>query len=365
MTTIQPATRNTIPVLAKRTTATTIIEGLDVLHQSPVSRRLLSVLFATGISVTSPASAEPPAKGMRPTAPRSRLRASKAPSVRRVRPERIHSQIPPRWKDRDLGAPYDQACRGVETLRRREGKTPFSLGEELSYELSVSGAYVGRMETKVGRPRKVEGRRRLVLFGRARTNQLLTALKPFVGRYMAMVDPVSLSPLGVRTELTYGTDARWERIRFEHNQRGVRTDYLLRGREKARQYGDAEHDLTDVLTLLYVARTVELDRGLEVCQDVFGARRLWRMTAAVEGSRAVRTPAGEMDSWFVRSVFDRKPTPGLSRTKRPRIEMDVFLAKDETQAPLQFVVRLEGVEAVGRLVRWSTRGRTSEAEWGI
>ena len=182
---------------------------------------------------------------------------------------------------------------------------------------------------------------------------------------MAMVEPEGLAPLGVRTELTYGTDARWERIRFRPNMRSVRSDYLLRGKQQAREYSDAEHDLTDVLTLLYVGRTVELDRGLEVCQDVFAARRLWRMTAKVEGSRTVRTPAGRMEAWYVRSVFDRKPTPGLSRTKRPRIEMDVFLAIDDSQAPLRFVVRLEGVEAVGRLVRWSTQGRTSESEWGI
>lgn len=292
------------------------------------------------------------------------LRVSRTAGSATAPPERSRSR-PAARDDRDLGPPYDRACPGVEVLGRRKSKLPFSPGEELSYELSVSGAYVGRMETKVGRPRDIEGRRRLVLFGRARTTQLLSALKPFAGRYMAMVDPVRLSPLGVRTELTYGTDARWERIRFRPDMRGVRTDYQLQGKRRAREYGNADHALTDVLTLLYVARTVELDRGIEVCQDVFGARRLWRMTAEVEGSRRVQTPAGRMDSWFVRSIFDRKPTPGLSRTARPRIEMDVFLSKDETQTPLRFVVRLKGIEAVGRLVRWSTRGRTAESEWGI
>jgi hypothetical protein len=251
----------------------------------------------------------------------------------------------------------------VEVLTRRGGKAAFTPGEELDYEITVAGAFVGRMEMKVGKPRKVEGRIRLPLFARARTSDFVGTFKAFEGRYMAMVDPQTLDPLGVRTESTYGEEPRWERIRFTDDHRAVGADVLLEGQELRREYA-GEHALTDLLTLLYQARVVTVQPGLTSCQDVFAARRLWRMTAKVERVVEVDTPAGARPAYLVKTVFDRKPTPGLNNQVRPKMEVDVYLAADAAQAPLQFVVRAEGVEALAKLVRWSTTGG-SEQGWGF
>ena len=121
--------------------------------------------------------------------------------------------------------------------------------------------------------------------------------------------------------------------------------------------------MTDLLSMLYLARQIDVRDGLAACQYVFGARRLWRMDAHVNGSRELSTPAGDMDAWRVKVSFDRMPTPGLNNKKRPHYNMDVFLAKDETRTPLAFVVQYGSITARGDLRRWSLGGRSKDAAW--
>ena len=254
-------------------------------------------------------------------------------------------------------------CNGLWALPRTSRPT-FKVGEELGYELSVAGAYVGRFETKVGRPRRIDGQRVLPLFGRARTTGFAKSFRPFVGRYMAMAQPGRLSPIGMRVEATYGDDQRWERVRFGTGGREVRADFTLRGRQLRRDY-TSNHEMTDLLSMLYLARQVDVQDGLAACQHVFGARRLWQMTARVDGTESMSTPAGRMDAWRVRVSFDRMPTPGLNNSRRPHYDMDVFLAKDKSHTPLAFVVQYGSVTARGDLRRWSLKGRSREDAWAF
>lgn len=331
---------------------------------NPVFPSWLSALSAAALvaGLAAPAAAAAPTRAVAakagPAALKSKLTVvpAKAPKPKVPRP--AAPAKPP-----SLPNPYKEPCPGVESLGKRAGDLPFQMGEELAYEITVSGAFVGRMEMKVGKPRKVEGKIRVPLFARARTSDFVATFKAFEGRYMAMVDPHSLDPLGVRTESTYGDEPRWERIRFSDDHRSVGADVLLEGRELRREYA-SEHALTDLLTLLYQARMVSVQPGLKACQDVFASRRLWRMTASVDEVVPVDTPAGERDTYLVKTAFDRKPTHGLNNNVRPHMEVDVYLAADASQAPLQFVIRAEGVEAVAKLVRWSTKGG-SEQGWGF
>lgn len=284
-------------------------------------------------------------------------RAQTRPQTQRVRPRALRrSGLVLRRQLPRHRAPFKRgtACAGMEKLPVRDER-PFEIGEELAYEIVVAGAYVGRLETKIGAPRNLDGKTVIPLFGRARTSVFVSTVQPFEGRYMALVDPETLAPVGVRVEGTYGGDARWERIRFLQGQRKVTAEFLLRGQERTRTYV-GRHDLTDILTMLYAARRIRLARGLSGCQDVFGARRLWRMDAVVKNLVEVDTPAGRRRAYEVATVFDRRPTPGLSSTKRPHFEIDVFLSDDSSQAPLRFVMRQGGVTAEAKLVRWSLRG---------
>ena len=273
------------------------------------------------------------------------------------KPERLTMRQGPLLRRVTQRKKVEPSCAGMAGLPHKND-SPFKVGEELAYELAVAGAYVGRLEIKIGEPRQVQGRTVIPLFGRARTNGFVSTLQPFEGRYMSLVDPVTLEPVGVRVESTYGGDRRWEKIRFTEKQRKVSADFLLQGQELSRSYV-ADHGLTDILSMVYAARKVSLAVGMKGCQDVFGARRLWRMAAQVDRRVEVDTIAGKRPAYEVKTIFHRRPTPGLDNRNPPKVEIDVFLADDGTQAPLMFTIRQGSITASAKLVRWSLAGSPS------
>ncbi|MCK6552436.1 DUF3108 domain-containing protein [Myxococcota bacterium] len=251
-------------------------------------------------------------------------------------------------------APKPARCDGI-TLPTRPGALPFAPGEELAYEISVAGLSVGRFETKVGKPRTVDGKSVISLFGRARTNSILATFQRFEGRYMTLVDPATMRPIGLKVESTYGDDPRWERARFTDGDKKLAASFLMQGRESERSYA-RDVPLTDVLTMLYFARTRAIPGQVKACQEVFGQRWLWRMEAEIAGTERVDTPVGPKDATVVRTSFVRSEHPDLSAAgRKQRIEMDVFLAKDASQAPLAFTIRTEKITADVKLVRWSLK----------
>jgi hypothetical protein len=246
------------------------------------------------------------------------------------------------------------------------GGEPFRPGEELGYDLTVAGVYVGRMEMKVGHARTVEGRRALTLFGRARTNAFTSTFKKFSGRYMTLVDASSLMPFGLRVESTYGDEPRWEKVQFSDDNKKLKATFLYQGREGKRSY-DTSDKLMDVLTLLYYARTRDLHAGARECQEVFGARWLWRMDAEVKGQSVVDTPAGKRDAMQVTTRFRRSPHPDIQapQPKDQQFEVDVYFASDATQVPLQFVIHAFDITALGKLVRWSLKDQGADEDWSF
>src|SRR5262249_55593734 len=140
--------------------------------------------------------------------------------------------------------------------------------------------------------------------------------------------------------------------------------FSYEGKEGSRTY-ETDDRLMDVLAMLYFARTRELNVGTEGCSHVFGARWLWRMDAKVKGVASVDTPAGKKDATVVRTTFKRSPHPDLSPGQKDQnFEMDVYSARDQTQAPLEFVIHMKDVTAVGKLVAWSLRDK-GEDGWSF
>lgn len=262
---------------------------------------------------------------------------------------------------RKKAEPKSDRCPASE-LPQRAGPAPFAPGEELAYELTVAGMNVGRFETKVGKPRTINGKRWTSFFGRARTTAFASTFKKFAGRYMTLAEPTTLQPIGLRVEATYGDDPRWEKAEFSDRQTKVAASFLYQGKEGTRTY-DKEDPLSDVLTMLYWARTRDLIEGTETCQEVFGARWLWRLDAKVVGDAEVDTPVGKKKAIRVTTRFTRSNHPDV-KPNQPKFEMDVLFAKDASQAPLAFEIRYDKITATGRLVRWSLEDH-GETDWEL
>ncbi|MEL6188450.1 MAG: DUF3108 domain-containing protein [Myxococcota bacterium] len=245
-------------------------------------------------------------------------------------------------------------CRGVLPLDTEP--EALAIGERLEYELTLGGAYMGKLELSVGKTRSVEGATAVPLFGRLRTNAFVSAIKSVEGRYMAMVNPRTLLPLGVRVEAKVGGDDRWERVRFTDEGRRAETRYLYRGHERTRAYG-GDHTLLEGMSLLHFARRVPLEPGLVACQDILSTRRVWRVRAEVMGRETVDTPVGKKRAFRVRTRFlRRRSTAG--KTPRP-IEIDILIADMPGHPPLAFEMTQSKFKGRAHLVRWKPGRRPS------
>ncbi|MCC7386798.1 MAG: DUF3108 domain-containing protein [Deltaproteobacteria bacterium] len=285
-----------------------------------------------------------------PPKPRAQpqLRAALSPQAR--------ARIAPRVATKNEG----KSCPG---LTLNAAAPPFRSGEELGYDLTVAGLYVGRMEIKVGRPREVDGRPALTLFGRARTSGFTSTLKSFSGRYMVLIDPRTFRPFVLRTESSYDGDPRLEQTRFNDQKTGFSAQYKQQGRNGERRY-QRSLPLYDLLTLLYYARLLPLRSGLEVCQEVYADKRLWRMDARVTGFEEIATPQGDKRALVVKTVWDRIPHPDFDPSRpAPHVEVDIYFADDATRAPLMFEARAKEASAKGQLVRWVTEDGEGESSW--
>jgi hypothetical protein len=251
-------------------------------------------------------------------------------------------------------------CRGIGL--EPSGRPPFKVGEELTYDLSIAGMYVGRMEVKVGKPRSVGGRNALALFARARTSGFTSTFKSFLGRYMVLSDAQSFHPIVVRSESKYGEDPRTEHARFSA-AKNVSAQYLQQGKSGERAY-ERQAPLYDILTLLYYARLLPLKAGMSICQEVYADKRLWRMEAEVTGVESVMTAAGNKDALAVKTRWVRMPHPDFDpKREAPKVEVDIYFSTEPHRVPLTFTARAKEGTAKGDLVRWSTTEGEGELSW--
>ncbi len=240
-------------------------------------------------------------------------------------------------------------------------RAPFAPGEELVYDLSVGGLYLGKVELKAGRPRSVDGRRAESFFGRARTSGFASALKSFAGRYMSVVEPGQYRPLELRSEATYGEDPRHEIARFSGDHRAFSTSYRMNGKNADRSYSRAA-PVYDMLTLLYHSRRLPLTTGMKLCQEVYADKRLWRAEAEVKGIETMSTPVGERPVLKVSSRWVRVAHPDFDPKKEaPWFEVDIYYTHDAYRAPVAFVASTKDFTARGDLVRWATADRDADA----
>lgn len=255
--------------------------------------------------------------------------------------------------------PRADACLGLRLAP--EARIPFTPGEELVYDLSVSGLSLGKVELKVGRPRVIDGRRTESFFGRARTSGFAAALKSFAGRYMTVVEPELYHPLELRSEATYGDDARQEAARFTRDFRELRTTFRTMGKTAKRSY-TRDAPVYDMLTLLYHSRRLALKPGTKLCQEVYADKRLWRADAQVVGVESLATPMGDKVVLKVATQWKRLPHPDFNpKNEAPWFDVDIYYTNDTYRAPVAFVARTKDFTARGDLVRWATADRATEA----
>ena len=71
-----------------------------------------------------------------------------------------------------------------------------------------------------------------------------------------------------------------------------------------------------------------MKEALPVCFDVYGVRRMWRLTGTVLKREHVSLPLGEFEAWHLSGTAVRLDKPSLTR------DVHVWISDDDRRLPL-------------------------------
>ncbi|HET9451142.1 MAG TPA: DUF3108 domain-containing protein [Aggregicoccus sp.] len=220
-------------------------------------------------------------------------------------------------------APGPEQCQPLPALR---SPIAFAPGELLEFSLDAMGAEAGKMTMRV-LPRK-DGA--LPVEARVQTNTFFSKVRRVKGVAMSYLHPRTLRPLRHTEETVENEKPRSVNVVFGEKDRSVKVDYRMGGARGRHDYRYL-HDGLDVAGTLYVLRQLPLKEGLSLCFDVYGVRRMWRMTGTVLKREHVSLPLGEFDAWHLSGTAVRVDKPSQRR------EVHVWITDDARRLPLAAV----------------------------
>ncbi|ABF89121.1 hypothetical protein MXAN_2637 [Myxococcus xanthus DK 1622] len=208
-------------------------------------------------------------------------------------------------------------------------RTPlaFMPGEVLEFDLDAMGAQAGTMTMRVHKQK--DGH--LPIQVEAQTNTFFSKVRRVRGSATAYLHPRTLRPNRYVEDTMENEQRRKVEVAFGQKERTVKVDYQFGQRPKGQFNYTFDKDGLDVAGAIYLLRQLPLKDDLQVCFDVYGVRRMWRMQGAVVKREQVTTPLGQFNAWHVTGTAVR-----LDRPKQKR-EVHVWISDDARRLPLAAV----------------------------
>ena len=213
---------------------------------------------------------------------------------------------------------------GLPTLR-----TPlaFKPGELLEFELDAMGAKAGKLTMRVQRPANGA----LPVLVEAQTNTLFSKVRRVRGSAVSYLHPRTLRPSRYTEDAVENEQRRKVNVDFGAQDRSVKVDYQFGDKPKGQFNYTFDKDGLDVAGAIYLIRQLPLKKDMPVCFDVYGIRRMWRMTATVVEREHVSLPLGEFDAWHLAGTAVRLDRPSQTR------DVHVWITDDARRLPLAAV----------------------------
>ncbi|WP_434345209.1 DUF3108 domain-containing protein [Myxococcus virescens] len=208
-------------------------------------------------------------------------------------------------------------------------RTPmaFMPGEVLEFDLDAMGAQAGTMTMRVHKQKDGQ----LPIQVEAQTNTFFSKVRRVRGSATAYLHPRTLRPHRYVEDTMENEQRRKVNVAFGQKERTVKVDYQFGQRPKGQFNYTFDKDGLDVAGAIYLLRQLPLKDDLQVCFDVYGVRRMWRMQGAVVKREQVTTPLGQFNAWHVTGTAVR-----LDRPKQKR-EVHVWISDDARRLPLAAV----------------------------
>ncbi|RKG69191.1 DUF3108 domain-containing protein [Corallococcus sp. CA054B] len=203
----------------------------------------------------------------------------------------------------------------------------FKPGELLEFEMDAMGAKAGKLTMRVQRPANGA----LPVLVEAQTNTLFSKVRRVRGSATSYLHPKTLRPSRYTEEAVENEQRRKVNVDFGAQDKSVKVDYQIGDRPKGHFNYAFDKDGLDVAGAIYLIRQLPLKKDLPVCFDVYGIRRMWRMTATVVDREHVSLPLGEFDAWHLAGTAVRLDRPSQTR------DVHVWITDDDRRLPLAAV----------------------------
>ncbi len=238
--------------------------------------------------------------------------------------------------------PTDVECRPLPPVR-----TPFSFvaGELLEYELDALGiAQAGRLTMKVLPMR--EGKWPIEV--KAKTNTLFSKVRRVNGLATTYLDSQTLHPVRYVEDATENDVRKYAAVSFSPKDHKVQVEYKIGNRSGQNQFRSA--NALDPAAIVYVMRQLPLKQGSTFCADVYGIRRLWRLSGKVEAREHVSLAIGEFEAWHLSGTAVRLDD------HRQRRDVHLWISDDQRHLPLAIVGAIDLGAVRARLTAFSRPG---------
>ncbi|MBN8466822.1 DUF3108 domain-containing protein [Corallococcus exiguus] len=203
----------------------------------------------------------------------------------------------------------------------------FKPGELLEFDMDAMGAKAGKLTMRVQRPANGS----LPVLVEAQTNTLFSKVRRVRGSATSYLHPKTLRPSRYAEEAVENEQRRKVNVDFSAQDKSVKVDYQIGDRPKGHFDYAYDKDGLDVAGAIYLIRQLPMKKDMPVCFDVYGIRRMWRMTATVVDREHVSLPLGEFDAWHLAGTAVRIDRPSQTR------DIHVWISDDDRRLPLAAV----------------------------
>jgi hypothetical protein len=229
----------------------------------------------------------------------------------------------------------------------------FAPGEVLEFDLDAMGANAGKMTMQV--QKKTDSV--LPVQIKVQTNSFFSKVRRVDATAVSYLHPKTLRTSRYTEDATENESRRTVEVAFNTKDRKVRVDYVTKGKPGHNDY-TYEHEGLDVGGAIYMMRQLPMKEGLPVCFDVYGVRRMWRMTATVLKREHVSLPLGEFEAWHLSGTAVRLDKPSMTR------EVHVWITDDERRLPLAAVGSIDLGAVRATLTSYSRPGEKAKQAQG-
>ncbi len=200
----------------------------------------------------------------------------------------------------------------------------FTAGEKLEFELDAMGiAQAGKLTMKV---LPTQGGK-LPIEVSTQTNTFFSKVRRVKALATSYLDPKTLRPVRYVEDAVENEVRKHATVSFTASDHQVRVEYKIGDRSGQSRF-TYENDGLDVAGAVYLIRQLPLEEGSQLCFDVYGIRRLWRVSGKVEGREHISLRLGEFEAWHLSGTAVRLDD------RRQRREVHVWISDDRRRLPL-------------------------------